>query len=160
MMKIAAVQLVSSTSVDQNLARAAHWVAEAAAAGARLVALPEYWCLMGRADEDKLSIAEDESRGPLQDFLAGLAKQHGITLVGGTIPLRAAGLPKVHNSCLVFGPSGERLARYDKVHLFGFSKGDESYDEASFIEPGDQLAAVDTPFGRVALSICYDRRFP
>jgi nitrilase len=164
MMKVAAVQLVSSPHVAHNRERAAHWVAAAAAAGAQLVALPEYWCLMGHADEDKLGIAEDDGAGPLQDFLAGLAKQHRLTLVGGTIPLRAAGLAKVHNSCLVYGPAGERLARYDKVHLFGFDNGRERYDEGRVQQAGSECVGFDWNGQagglRVGLSVCYDLRFP
>jgi len=158
--RIAAVQLVSGDQVDANLERAAHWVGEAARAGAELVGLPEYFCLMGRQDEDKLAIAEDFGSGPLQAFLAGLARQHGITLMGGTIPLRSAASGKVHNSTLVFGPAGERLARYDKLHLFGFDNGRERYDEGRVQQAGDAPAAFDWQGETVALSVCYDLRFP
>jgi nitrilase len=158
--KIAAVQLVSSDQVAHNLERAAHWVAEAAAAGSQFVALPEYFCLMGQQDEDKLAIAEDFGGGPLQDFLAGLARQHRITLLGGTIPLKSAVGGKVHNSSLVFGPEGQRLARYDKIHLFGFDNGRERYDEGRVQQAGESPTAFDWLGQTVALSVCYDLRFP
>lgn len=157
---IAAVQLVSSDRVDDNLERAAHWVGEAARQGARFVALPEYFCLMDRDEQGKLGIAEDDGDGPLQRFLAGLARQHRITLLGGTIPLRSPVPGKVHNSSLVYGPEGERLVRYDKIHLFGFDNGRERYDEGKLQQAGDHPVVFDWEQQRVALSVCYDLRFP
>jgi nitrilase len=103
---------------------------------------------------------EEIGHGPVQDWLAETAQRHGIWLFAGSIPLAASVPDKMRNSSLVYNPAGECVARYDKIHLFGFHKGGESYDEAAFIEPGDQPVAVDTPFGRIALSICYDLRFP
>jgi len=157
---IAAVQMVSGTALENNLDRARHWVAEAARQGAQLVALPEYFCLMGRQDDDKLAIAEPFGDGPLQGFLADLAREHAITLIGGTIPLWSAVPSKVHNSCLVFGPEGGLLARYDKLHLFGFDNGRERYDEGRVQQAGDTPTAFDWQGQRVALSVCYDLRFP
>lgn len=158
--QIAAVQLVSSDRVDENLERAAHWVGEAARQGARFVALPEYFCLMDRNEEGKLAIAEADGDGPLQRFLAALARDHGITLLGGTIPLISPVAGKVHNSSLVYGPAGERLARYDKIHLFGFDNGRERYDEGRLQQAGERPVVFDWEQQRVALSVCYDLRFP
>ena len=158
--RIAAVQMVSGPRVADNLATAGHWVAEAVAQGAQLVVLPEYFPIIGAADADRVRAREDFGGGPVQDWLAETARRHGIWLVAGSIPLAANAADKMRNSSLVYNPAGECVDRYDKVHLFGFRKGDEAYDEASFIEAGDQLVAVDTPFGRIALSICYDLRFP
>lgn len=159
-LRIAAVQLVSGTKPAANLERARHWVLEAARQGAQLVALPEYFCLMGQQDEDKLAIAETEGEGPLQRFLADLAVEAGVTLVGGTLPLRSAVPGKVHNSCLVFDAQGQRLARYDKLHLFGFDNGRERYDEGRVQQAGDAPVAFEWQGLRVALSVCYDLRFP
>jgi nitrilase len=103
---------------------------------------------------------EDFGQGPIQDWLAETAQRFGVWIFAGSIPLTATVTDKMRNSSLVFNPQGICVKRYDKIHLFGFKKGDESYDEAAFIEAGKELAAVDTPFGRVALSICYDLRFP
>ena len=158
--KIAAVQMISGPEVAPNLATAARLVAEAAAAGARLVALPEYFPLIGATDADRLAAREADGHGPIQDFLAQVASRHGLWLVGGSIPLMAENPAKLRNACLVFDPQGRRAARYDKIHLFGFTKGDESYDEAATIEPGDQVVAFDSPLGRVGVAICYDLRFP
>ncbi len=159
-MKIAALQMISGPDVAPNLAAAGRLIAGAAMAGAQLVALPEYFPLIGATDADRLAAREVDGTGPIQDFLAATAKQHGVWLVGGSIPLLAQDPAKLRNSCLVFDPQGHRVARYDKIHLFGFKKGDESYDEAATIERGEQVVAFDTPLGRVGLGICYDLRFP
>ncbi|MBT9594461.1 MAG: carbon-nitrogen hydrolase family protein [Vitreoscilla sp.] len=159
-MKIAAVQMVSTPDVARNLAAAARLVAEAADAGARLVALPEYFCLMGQRDDDKLAIAEADADGPIQAFLAEAARRHAIWLVGGTLPIRAATPDRVRNACCVYGPGGERVARYDKIHLFAFDNGRERYDEGRVLEAGSEPVAFDAAGLRVGLSICYDLRFP
>ena len=159
-MKIAAVQMISGPDVVPNLETAGRLIAEAAAAGAQLVALPEYFPLIGATDADRLAAREMDGHGPMQDFLADVARRHAIWLVGGSIPLMAENPAKLRNSCLVFDPQGQRVARYDKIHLFGFNKGDEAYDEAATIERGDRVVAFDSPLGRVGVAICYDLRFP
>ena len=162
--RVAAVQMVSKPSVEANLRDAEALIAEAARGGAQLVALPEYFCLMG-GETDKVAVREADGRGPIQDFLAAQARTHGIWLVGGTTPLEAGKPDRVLNSLLVFGPRGDRVARYDKIHLFAFSKGEESYDEARTIAAGARVQTFSfTPSGgravKVGLSICYDLRFP
>jgi nitrilase len=164
-LRVAACQMVSGTRVDQNLATAARLIAQAAAAGAQLVALPEYFCLMGRRDEDKVEIREAAGAGPLQDFLAAQALRHGVWLAGGTIPLAAPAPGRVLNTSLVFDPQGRCVARYDKIHLFAFSRGAERYDEARTIVPGQAPGSFEIPLAtggqvRVGLSVCYDLRFP
>jgi nitrilase len=163
--RVAAVQMVSTPRVETNLRVAGELIAEAAATGAKLIALPEYFCLMGMHDTDKVQAREPLGRGPIQAFLAQQATRHRIWLVGGTLPLEAPSADRVLNSTLVFNPQGERVARYDKVHLFRFTRGIESYDEAATIAPGSQvstfaLAVPDGPSLRVGLSVCYDLRFP
>ncbi|WP_153132978.1 carbon-nitrogen hydrolase family protein [Dechloromonas hortensis] len=158
--RIAALQMVSGPRVGDNLALAGRLVDEAVAQGAQLVALPEYFPIIGAADADRVRAREDFGHGPIQDWLAATAQKHGIWVFAGSIPLTASLPDKMRNSSLAYNPAGECVARYDKMHLFGFSKGEESYDEAAFIEAGSQPVAVDTPFGRIALSICYDLRFP
>lgn len=159
-MKIAALQMVSGVDVASNLKRAAGLIGQAVAEGAELVLLPEYWPLLGHNDFDKLAIAEMFRDGPLQAFMSVQAASHGIYLIGGTIPLATPDGDKVFNTCLVYGPSGELLTRYDKVHLFSFTKGAETYDEAQSIIAGETVGYVDLPLGRVGLSVCYDLRFP
>jgi nitrilase len=152
--------MISGPRVADNLETAGRLVGDAVAQGAQLVVLPEYFPIIGAADADRVRARETFGLGPVQSWLAETARQHGIWLFAGSIPLAASVPDKMRNASLVFDPSGQCVARYDKVHLFGFRKGDEAYDEASFIEAGDQPVAVDTPFGKVALSICYDLRFP
>ena len=158
--RIAAVQMISTPRVDDNLRSAARLVAEAVAQGAQLVALPEYFPIMGMNEGDKVKVREPDGRGPIQDFLAETAQKHAIWLIGGSIPLMAGNPDKVLNSSVAYNPQGERVARYDKIHLFGFQKGAERYNESATIEAGSLPVAFDTPFGRVGLSICYDLRFP
>jgi nitrilase len=160
-MKIAAIQTVSTPDLGRNLEAAARLIAQAAAAGARLVALPEYFCLMGRRDTDKLAIAENPGEGPIQGFLARAAAAHGLWLIGGTMPMRAAdAADRVRNACLVYGPDGLLAARYDKIHLFAFDNGHEQYDEGRVLQAGSAPVAFDAGPLRVGLSVCYDLRFP
>jgi nitrilase len=157
---VAAVQMVSGPDIAQNLREAACLVAEAAGRGARLVALPEYFPIISANETDKVRAREKDGAGPLQDFLRETALRHKIWLVGGSIPIEAAVPDKVRNSCLVFDDGGRRVARYDKIHLFGFRRGTEQYNESQTIEAGAEVVAFDSPFGRIGLSICYDLRFP
>jgi len=164
-MKVAAIQMVSGTTVAGNLEQAGALIREAAAAGAELAVLPEYFCLMGRRDGDKLAVREAFGRGPIQDFLGRTARECGLWLVGGTLPLEASDAAHVRNTSLAFSPAGERVARYDKIHLFRFENGRERYDESRVIEAGAgtvsfvlrDCAGRDW---RIGMSVCYDLRFP
>jgi predicted amidohydrolase len=160
MTTVAAIQMVSTPQVDENLITVRRLVAQAAGQGATLVALPEYWPIMGMSDVDKVGLAEEPGSGPIQDCMAELAREHGIWLVGGTLPIVSSSAGKVLNTTLVYDPQGVSMSRYDKIHLFGFNKGSESYDEARTIVPGESIGVFDAPFGRVGLSVCYDLRFP
>lgn len=165
-MKIAAVQMRSTPQLQDNLAQARALIGQAAAAGAELVALPEYFCLMGRRETDKLDIAEQPGSGPIQRMLAQVAREHAIWLAGGTLPMRIDGRSdRVHNSQLVYAPDGSLAARYDKIHLFRFDDGERRHDEAATLVPGDTPVAFTLTDRagrgwRVGLSICYDLRFP
>ncbi len=163
-LRVAAVQMVSRAAVEPNLKDAAELIGTAAREGARLVALPEYFCLMGMQDTDKLAVQEPDGHGPLQQFLAEQAAAHRIWLVGGTIPLASPAPDRVLNTVLVYDPEGRRVARYDKVHLFSFQRGAESYDEARTIWPGTSPCSFELADGQVrlkiGLSVCYDLRFP
>ena len=160
MNQVAAIQMVSTPRVDENIATARALVADAAARGATLVTLPEYWPIMGLKDTDKVDHAEEPGAGAIQDFMAQAAREHGIWLVGGTLPLVSPDAGKVMNTTLVYSPDGQPVGRYDKIHLFGFQQGTESYDEARTIVPGTAVGSFEAPFGRVGLSVCYDLRFP
>jgi predicted amidohydrolase len=128
-MKIAAVQMVSAPDWPSNRATAARLIAQAAAAGAALVALPEYFCLMGQRDSDKLALAEPSGSGPIQQFLSDTARRHGLWLVGGTLPVHSGAPGRVLNRCCVFAPDGSQAGHYDKLHLFAYDNGREAYDE-------------------------------
>ena len=157
---VAAIQMISTPSITENLATARRLVAQAASEGAMLVVLPEYWAIMGQHETDKLGHAEQPGSGPIQDGMAQMAREHGIWLIGGTLPLASPEAGKVLNTTLVYDPQGAPAGRYDKIHLFGFTRGAESYKESRTIVAGAQVRSVDTPLGRVGLSICYDLRFP
>ena len=159
-MKVAALQMVSGTSVAANLQRAESLLAQAAAQDARLAVLPEYFCLMGQSDTDKVRVREKPGSGPIQDFLADAARRHGLWIAGGTLPLESPDPNRVLNTTLVFNPAGELAARYDKMHLFAFQRGAERYAEADSITPGNQPVAFDCEGLRIGLTICYDLRFP
>jgi predicted amidohydrolase len=157
---VAAVQMVSTPVVEENIATARRLIGEAVDAGARLVLLPEYWAIMGMNDSDKVAKAEPLGAGPIQAFMSEMAREHGIWLLGGTLPLASDDPQRVINTTLVYDPKGEHVGRYDKIHLFGFTKGTESYDEARTIVPGKSVGTIDTPLGKVGMSVCYDLRFP
>jgi nitrilase len=158
--RVAAVQTLSGGDVDANLRAIEPLIVEAAQQGARLVVLPEYFGIFGARATDKLDAREIDGAGVQQSFLTRVARQCGIWIVGGTVPLAIADPARVRAASLVFAPDGQRIARYDKMDMFAFSQGDEQYDEAKTLEPGTQPVAFDAPFGRVGLSVCYDLRFP
>lgn len=172
-MKVATVQMGSGSDVHRNLAQAYAGLSEAAQAGAELAVLPEYFCLLGQHDTDKLAIQETDGDGPIQQFLADTARELGLWIVGGTVPLSLpnsewageVAVKRVFNSTLVYNPQGARVARYDKIHLFRFDNGQESYDESRVLSPGHEPVLFDLPSRdghrwRIGLSICYDLRFP
>ncbi len=158
--KIAAIQMASGPYVAANLSEAERLIEIAVNQGAKLVVLPEYFALMGFKETDKVAIREEEGKGPIQTFMKTMAKNHQIWLIGGSIPLVSNFPNKVRNSCLVYNDQGEQVARYDKIHLFGLDLGNEHYHEEKTIESGNAIQVVDTPFGKIGLSICYDLRFP
>jgi nitrilase len=168
-MKVAALQMVSGVQLQANLEQAGQLLAQAARAGAELAVLPEYFCLLGQRDTDKLALQETLGQGPIQAFLARTARELGLWLVGGTLPLTAPQIEvtstRVFNSALAFSPQGQCRARYDKIHLFRFDNGTERYDESRTLQAGSQpasfeIASRDGHLWRVGLSVCYDLRFP
>ncbi|MCB5184592.1 carbon-nitrogen hydrolase family protein [Methylobacillus gramineus] len=158
--RIAAIQMASGPYVAANLSEAERLIEIAVNQGAKLIALPEYFAIMGLKDTDKVAACENEGTGPIQRFLSKTAKKHQVWLIGGSVPLATDNPDKVRNACLVYDDKGKQVARYDKIHLFGFDLGTEHYKEKNTIEPGSKVVTVDTPFGKLGLSICYDLRFP
>jgi deaminated glutathione amidase len=161
-MRVAAVQMTSGPDVTANLESARALLEQAAAEGAVLGALPENFAFMGLKDADKRGVAESDGRGPIQEFLASTALRLRMTIVGGTVPLRAGSDGRVAAASLVYGPDGKRSARYDKIHLFDVDipGRKETYRESAHVAPGSNTTVVDTPVGRLGLSVCYDVRFP
>jgi nitrilase len=147
MFRVAAIQMASGPHVAANLQEAARLIELAASTGARIVALPEYFPIMGMKDTDKVGVREREGDGPIQAFLSAEARRHKIWIVGGTLPLVADSPEKVRNTCLVYDQEGNRVARYDKIHLFGFEMGQERYSEERTIEPGKAVCVADSPYG-------------
>jgi nitrilase len=163
MIRIAALQMVSTPDVQRNLQQAGSLLEQASAQGAQVVGLPEYFCLIGRRDEDKLTHAEPPGSGPIQDFLFAQAQRLKLWIIAGTIPVVAPQAGRVFNRSLLINPQGQVAAHYDKLHLFRFDNGRESYDEARVLQEGAMpVAATITthPPVRVGLSVCYDLRFP
>lgn len=163
-MKVAALQMVSGLQVDANLRMADALLQTAAAEGAELVALPEYFCLMGQRDTDKVAVQEPAGNGPIQHFLADAARRYGVWIVGGTLPVATGNLAKVYNTCFVLNPLGQQVARYDKIHLFAFDNGTDQFDESRVIQHGTVPVVVHLPSRdghtwRLGLSVCYDLRF-
>ncbi|HED40582.1 MAG TPA: carbon-nitrogen hydrolase family protein [Chromatiales bacterium] len=162
MSRVAAIQMASGPNVGANLIEVKRLIAIAIDSGAELIVLPENFAIMGLTEEDKVGLREEEGDGPIQTFLAQQAKDNGVWIVGGTIPLVSADDNKVRAACLLFDAEGKQVARYDKIHLFDvlLEENKESYIESETIEAGDRCVVVDTPFGRLGMAICYDLRFP
>jgi nitrilase len=163
-MKIASIQMVASCDLSQNLLTAERLITKAAQSNCQLAVLPEYFCLLGRTDHDKLSIQEPYNKGPIQDRLADIARKNKIYIVAGTLPISSENPMKVFNSSIVFDPQGQPIFRYDKIHLFSFSSKGESYDESKTLFPGKHPSYFDiqdqNETWRFGLSVCYDLRFP
>lgn len=165
MSRFAALQMVSGPDLDENLAVAGRLLDEAAAQGAKLAVLPEYFARFGLPERERVASAELPGSGPTQEFLSEVAARHRMWIVGGSLPLKTekgAGDERVRGSCLVYDAAGRQAGRYDKQHLFDVEipERDERYAESDWTEPGDADAVVATPFGNLGLAICYDLRFP
>lgn len=163
-MRVSTIQMISGPDVTLNLIQAKNLIEQASNDSAELVVLPEYFCLIGNTDQEKLAIAETQGNGPIQSFLSEIAKQHKIYLVAGTIPLKGSQSNKARNSVLVYNPEGVNICRYDKIHLFKFDNGKEAYDESIVLEPGQntqsfELESKDGNTWKIGLSVCYDLRF-
>jgi deaminated glutathione amidase len=161
-MKVATIQMNSGPDVTHNLGVAGQLLADAAAAGAALAVLPENFAIMGAREADRLAVAERPGAGPIQDAIAELAQKLSMWIVAGTLPIHGRTPERVAPACIVFDARGKQVARYDKIHLFDVDLPEkrESYRESATFEPGKDPIVVDTPVGRLGLSVCYDMRFP
>jgi nitrilase len=160
--QVAAVQMTSGTDVAVNLAEARRLTESAVAAGSSLVVLPENFSFMGATDAERVAVAEAEGAGPAQDFARSIAREQGIWLVAGTIPIRRPD-SRVSSRSLLIGPDGTVAESYDKIHLFDVdlpaSEG-ESYRESATTHAGDRVVSRATALGRIGMTVCYDIRFP
>ena len=163
-MRVAAIQMNSGSDVSANLELAERLLDEAAADGCMLAVLPENFALMPEQGKDKALHAEQPGEGPIQSFLSTAAAKHGLWIISGSMPLVSPAIAdkRVYGACPVYNAEGKAQALYRKMHLFDVDLADnqESYRESASMYPGDDLVAVDTPIGRVGLTICYDLRFP
>ncbi|TNF98869.1 MAG: carbon-nitrogen hydrolase family protein [Gammaproteobacteria bacterium] len=159
---VAAIQMSSGSNLKANLHQAEKLLLQAIDTGAELIVLPENFAFMGDRETEKLKVAEQDGEGEIQDFLSQQAKKHGIWIVGGTIPIKSNETDKIRSACMLFSDKGQRVARYDKIHLFDVAipESGDQYIESEITEAGDDLVCLQTPFGRLALSVCYDLRFP
>lgn len=167
MARIAVIQMVSGTDVRVNLAEAGRLLRQAAEGGAQLVVLPENFALLDSPALRPLAERE-QAEQIISQFLCYEARALGLWIVAGSVPMTSCGdgavvaAPRVRAACLVVDDQGELRARYDKIHLFDVDVADAhtSYRESSLCEAGDELVLVDTPVGRLGLTVCYDLRFP
>lgn len=163
-MRVAAIQMNSGPDIAANLALADGLLTEAAEDGCVLAVLPENFALMPERGKDKAMHAEQLGEGPIQDFLSDAARRNNLWIVAGSMPLVSPAIAdeRVYGACLVYDADGARQALYRKIHLFDVDLVDkqESYRESNSMYPGDELVTVDSPCGRIGLTICYDLRFP
>ncbi len=162
MSKVAAIQMTSGPNIQANLDEATKLIEQAASQGAELIVLPENFSQMPTNERERVKNAEADGEGHVQNFLATQAKKHKVWIVGGTLPIKSDEDDRAYASSLVFNSDGERVARYDKIHLFDvlIEANNETYNESATTVPGSSVVVIDTPFGRLGLSVCYDLRFP
>lgn len=172
--RVAALQMVSSGDIHQNLDSARRLIESAASQGADLVLLPENFAVLDGGPLRQFAEVQGADGSLLQDFLAQQAKTHGMTVAGGTIPMLSRPVDdaggevsllddgRVRPACLVYDDVGQLIARYDKIHLFDVKVQDRQaeYSESRSFEPGNKVVTVSTPIAELGLSICYDLRFP
>lgn len=163
-MRVAAIQMNSGADVEENLCLADKLLGDAARDGCTLVVLPENFALMPKQGRDKAMHAEEPGEGRLQVFLSEVSRRHGLWIIAGSIPLVSPKIDagRVYGACPVYDTEGNVQAIYRKIHLFDVELADqqESYCESRSMVAGEDVMTVDTPCGRIGLTICYDLRFP
>lgn len=166
---VAAIQMVSGNDLNKNLATARQLIEKAAIAGAKVIVLPENFAVFSARQQYSIGLKEASDERPIRSFIASLAKEHQVWIVAGTIPVAAdldstneGDKSKVYSACFVYDDQGLERARYNKMHLFDVDVADQqgSYRESDTFLAGDCAVVIETPFGRLGLSVCYDIRFP
>ncbi|WP_313037672.1 carbon-nitrogen hydrolase family protein [Stutzerimonas nitrititolerans] len=162
-MSLSVIQMASQADVQSNLKTARRLLEQAAEQGSRLAVLPENFAAMGHADPLALGRAEAQGAGPILPWLGLAARDLGLWIVAGTLPLPPDGDPdaKPRACSLLVDERGQRVARYDKLHLFDADVADSRgrYRESDHYAPGQRLVVADTPLGRLGMTVCYDLRF-
>jgi nitrilase len=160
--RLATIQMTSTADVASNLVQARMHLETAARQGAKLAVLPENFAFMAADESARVRIAEADGSGPIQDFLARAARECGLWIVGGTIPLASEESGRPYAACCVWDDEGRRVGRYDKIHLFDVRVPDstEAYRESKRTTAGSTPLVLTTPFGRLGVAVCYDLRFP
>jgi deaminated glutathione amidase len=160
LLRVACVQLNASESKADNIERAGLLVARAAATGADLIVLPEKWNGIGPPDFLRAN-AESLDDGETVDAMRSWARDHKVTIVGGSIAERREGRDKLSNTSIVFDPDGEIAAVYRKIHMFDVEVGGQVYRESESEEPGEEASRViDVEGWKLGMTVCYDLRFP
>lgn len=161
---VAAIQMVSGASIGPNLLTARHWIQKAVDQGAKLVVLPENFACMPLEAKDMICIAENFGNGRIQEWASRMAEEFGVWLVAGSLPIQSEQfVNKIRLSCIVWDDSGLIRARYDKAHVLDLGlleKVEGQCAELEMIESGDEAVVVESPFGKIGLSIGDDLRFP
>lgn len=156
---VALAQMNSGDDRDQNVSVALDLIDRAAAAGARIVVLPEVWPYLG--PEDASRAHAETIPGPITELLAERARRHGIYIHGGSIYETRPGDPGMYNTAVVIDPRGEIIARYSKIHMFDVVlDGVAQFTESATVTSGDSIVVADIDGFPVGLAICYDLRFP
>ncbi|HVR07948.1 MAG TPA: carbon-nitrogen hydrolase family protein [Thermoanaerobaculia bacterium] len=158
MILTAAIQLTSTSNEELNWESARTQIERAVGLGARFVATPENTNYLG-PHEEKVRRAESLGGATCQRF-ANLARSLGVHLLLGSFNERSDDPSRCYNTSVLFGADGEILAAYRKIHLFDIDLPELKFMESATCKPGDEAVVVDTPFGRIGLSICFDLRFP
>lgn len=160
--RVAAIQMNCGDDLERNFGRIDELLAEASARGVKFALLPENSVFIGERDDDKIAHAEAPGKGPIHEFLAGAAERHGVWVVAGSVPLRSPVAGKCFGASVAFDDQGQVRANYRKIHLFDVDvpDRDEQYRESATMDCGSEPVALDTPAGRLGLTICYDLRFP
>lgn len=160
--RLAAIQMTSVADVTANLQQARQGIEEAARQGAVMAVLPENFAFMATDESARVALAEADGAGPIQDFLARAARECGLWIVGGTIPLQSEEHGRPFAACCVWNDQGERAGRYDKIHMFDVRvpESTEAYRESRRTKAGASVLVLPTPFGRLGVAVCYDLRFP
>ena len=166
--RIAVLQMVSSMDVQSNLATVTDMVQRAANEDVKAIFLPENFAALASANPRSIGTAEEKSSGPIRKCLSGLSQTTGCWIFAGTLPtsVRPDGSltepPKVRAASFVYDERGREVGRYDKIHMFDVDVADnhKHYLESETFEAGEDLLCMDSPIGRIGLSVCYDIRFP